>query len=525
MNRCISIGLLAAVIALSIGASQSAIGGIYYVAPTGNDAHPGTEAQPWATLRKAAASVQPGDTVRIRAGGYFEPSGWNVTRAGTAQESITYQAYGDGEVRITPSTVIPEGDWTYVKGQIYSTQVKRKPEYVFQNAYPLHPPGDRGEIYSVDEMFPNSFYVSGTTLYVWLDDGANPSKSVMRAASSHVVELRDCHYTIFDGLTVEYGFNGFKDQGKATHHVTYRNCTIRSIGSQGIQPVPQDSVIERSLFQKIGSNKFLHGIYNSKPGLIVRHNVFEEIAGAAIHQFNQNSPAGGKCEFYSNIFRKPRKMTMRSPAARSPYYVEIIAWGEGDNLIYNNVFYGEGKRGGISLNSINNRVYHNTFAGSAYGIEFHTGKAGNQVFNNIFQDAASSFLIWPAKALSQTLDYNIYYNADVDAPPRWQRDGVTHRTFDAYQQVAGETHSRYQNPGLAGAADAHLRPGSPAIDAGATLDGVTVDADGVARPQGPACDIGAYEAKPAAASRVGALEVSEDTWNAARISACLDNEK
>jgi parallel beta-helix repeat protein len=485
-------GLLAAVIAAA-GTRLPAMGATYCVAPKGNDANPGTEAKSWASLRKAAASVQAGDTVRIKAGDYFEPSGWNVTRAGTAQEPITYQAYGDGEVRITPSTVVPAGAWTHVKGAIYSTQVRQRPAYVFQNTYPLHPPGDRGKIYSVDEMIPNSFYVSGTTLYVWLEDGSHPSKSVMRAASSHVVELRDCHYTIFDGLTLEYGFNGFKDQGKATHHVTYRNCVIRSIGSQGIQPVPQDSVIERNLFQKIGSNKFLHGIYNSKPGLIVRLNVFEEIAGAAIHQYNQDSPAGGNCEFYGNIFRKPRKMTMRSPAGRSPYYVEIIAWGEGNNLIYNNIFYGEGKRGGISLNSVNNRVYHNTFVGSAYGIEFHTGKTGNQVTNNIVQDAASSFLIWPARALPQTLDYNIYHSAA--APARWQRDGVTYQMFSAYQQAAGEAHSRYADPGLAGGKDARLRPDSPAIDTGVALDGVAVDADGVARPQGVARDIGAYEAK------------------------------
>ncbi len=506
MKRYACIGLLGAIIA-ALSAHQPAVGATYYVAPKGNDANPGTEAQPW-TLRKAAASVQPEDTVRIKAGDYFEPSGWNVTRAGTAKKPITYQAYGDGEVRITPSTVIPAGVWTHVKGGIYSAQVRSGsfrpgaradgPAYVFQNAYPLHPPGERGKIYSVSEMIPNSFFTDGTTLYVWLEDGSDPSKSVMRAASSHVVELRDCHYTIFDGLTVEYGFNGFKDQGKATHHVTYRNCVIRSIGSQGIQPVPQDSVIEKNLFQKIGSNKFLHGIYNSKPGLIVRYNVFEEIAGAAIHQYNQDSPAGGNCQFYGNIFRKPRKMTMRSSAGRNPYYVEIIAWGQGNNLIYNNIFYGQGKRGGISLNSINNRVYHNTFVGSAYGVEFHSSKTGNRVINNIVQDAATSFLIWPAKALPQALDYNIYHSAV--GPVRWQRDGVAYQTFSAYQQAGGEAHSRYQDPGLVGAADARLRPGSPAIDASTAVDFVAVDAAGVARPQGPACDIGAYEAKAVVAS-------------------------
>jgi len=226
--------------------------------------------------------------------------------------------------------------------------------------------------------------------------------------------------------------------------------------------------------------------------------VFEEITGAGIHQFHQGDPpAGGGCEFSGNLFRKPRKMTTRPDSSgRTPYYVDIIAWGQGNNRIYNNVFYGEGKRGGISLNSAGNHVYHNTFLGSAYGVEFHVGKTGNRVINNIFQDAPRSLFIWPAKALPQTLDYNLCYNAS--GPLRWERSGVAYQTFVAYQQAAGEAHSRYADPGLVGAADARLRAGSPAIDAGVTLSEVPADFDGVTRPQGPACDIGAYEYKRAA---------------------------
>jgi hypothetical protein len=41
----------------------------------------------------------------------------------------------------------------------------------------------------------------------------------------------------------------------------------------------------------------------------------------------------------------------------------------------------------------------------------------------------------------------------------------------------------------------HLLPGSPAIDAGAPMN-LATDQDGVARPQGPAYDIGAYEFSP-----------------------------
>ena len=477
-------------------AAGPAMAATYCVATTGNDSNPGTEAQPWGTLRKAAAAVQPGDTVRIKAGDYFVGPTWTVSRAGTADRPITYQAYGDGEVRITNASVLPSGAWTHVKDKIYSTPISQPALAAFRNAVPVHGPGDRAKIFSVDDMIPNSFYVSGTTLYVWLEDGSDPKNSVMRAAPSHVISLYDCHYTAFDGLTVEYGFNGLKDQGKTTHHITIRRCVIRSIASQGIQPVAGDCVIENNLFQMIGSNKYQHGIYGSQPKTLIRHNVFEEIAGAGIHQYNQSKPAGGGCEFSGNVFRKPRRMTVRSGPAGGAYYLDIIAWGEGGNRIFNNVFYGEGKRGGISLNSVNNRVCHNTFVGCAYAVGFHAGKTGNQVTHNIVQDAARPFLIWPADALPQTLDYNLYHN--VSAAPRWERDGVAYQTFSAYQQASGETHSRYEDPCLVGPADARLRPGSPAIDAVAALKEVPSDLEGVARPQGAACDIGAYEYKAAA---------------------------
>jgi len=44
--------------------------------------------------------------------------------------------------------------------------------------------------------------------------------------------------------------------------------------------------------------------------------------------------------------------------------------------------------------------------------------------------------------------------------------------------------------------DAHLRPGSPAVDAGTCVGAPSDDFDGDARPSGPACDIGADELVP-----------------------------
>lgn len=428
------------VLLCSFIAGQLAQASTFFVATNGADSNPGTEEQPWLSLKKAAASVKAGDTVRIRTGDYFVGPTWRVQNAGTAEQRITYQAFGDGEVRITGASVVPATAWTKVKGSIYSTPVSERPLAVFRSDLPLHDPGDRADIYKVDDLIPNSFLVADKTLYVWLADGSDPKDSVMRAAPGHVVSLYDCHHTVFDGLTVEFGFNGFKDQGKSTHHITIRNCTIRSITSQGIQPVAKNCVIERNLFQKIGSNKYQHGIYGSQPGTIICSNVFEDISGAGIHQYNQNHPAGGDCEFSGNIFRKPRAMTLRSGEVK--YYTDLIAWGQGGNRIFGNTFLGEAKRSGISLNSISNRVWSNTFESPATAIQFHDGKPGNQVVSNLVRNPSRSFVVWPARALPQTLDHNTYQSAPAAA--RWEHDGKAHRSFADYQKVADETHSRYE---------------------------------------------------------------------------------
>lgn len=61
----------------------------FYVAQTGNNGSPGSDARPWATLQHAAQTVSAGDTVIIRSGTY---QGFRATSGGTAGHPITFKA-------------------------------------------------------------------------------------------------------------------------------------------------------------------------------------------------------------------------------------------------------------------------------------------------------------------------------------------------------------------------------------------------------------------------------------------------
>ncbi|MGC9025567.1 MAG: right-handed parallel beta-helix repeat-containing protein, partial [Chloroflexia bacterium] len=78
-------------------------GGAYYVAPTGDDANPGTLEHPWRTIQKAADTLVAGETVYIRAGIYEERV--LPQNSGSAGQPITYAAYPGETATIDGSSI------------------------------------------------------------------------------------------------------------------------------------------------------------------------------------------------------------------------------------------------------------------------------------------------------------------------------------------------------------------------------------------------------------------------------------
>jgi len=91
----------------------------YHVSKSGNDASDGTLANPFLSISKAAALVNPGDTVFIHAGTYEETL--TPAKSGTAGLPIVFQSYKNEKVIITAMQSLSA--WTKDAGQIYKTTV------------------------------------------------------------------------------------------------------------------------------------------------------------------------------------------------------------------------------------------------------------------------------------------------------------------------------------------------------------------------------------------------------------------
>lgn len=94
---------------------QASVAATFYVATTGNDSHPGTAAQPWATLQRAANAVNPGDMVVVQAGHY---RGAKFSRSGTATAPITFNGQA-GAVIDSPGTLNTNNDHLWIRNANY----------------------------------------------------------------------------------------------------------------------------------------------------------------------------------------------------------------------------------------------------------------------------------------------------------------------------------------------------------------------------------------------------------------------
>lgn len=392
----------------------------YFVAPapSGKDSQPGTLALPWATIQHAADTVQPGDTVEVRAGNYV---GGYFTTSGTAALPITLEAY----------------------------------------------PGE----------FPAITADNPTT-----PDGIN---------------LEGASYMIVQGFTVN---NRTRTGIRAVtcNNVTIRNNSMDSNGEWGILTgFCDDLLIENNITSRSVQQ---HGIYvgNSGDRPVIRGNVVFSNSANGIHM-NGDASQGGD------------GIISNATVEANVIYDNGVTGGSGINM--------DGVQGSIVRNNL---LYNNHASGiSLYQIDGGGPASGNQVLNNTILEASDAR--WALNiqdgAINTTARNNILYNAhpthgsiDISADSLTglncdynvvmnrftTNDSTTILTLAQWHTQTGQdAHSLVATPAQLFVdptnSNYQLSATSPALDVGQTLVNVTTDIVGVARPQGPAYDIGAYE--------------------------------
>ena len=115
MNKTTRHTLLAAA-AILLLAPAAARAAEFHVAPSGNDANPGTQAAPLRTIQRAADLAQPGDVITVHEGVYRERI--NPPRGGESDaKRIVYQAAPGEKVEIKGSEVVK--NWVKVQDDVW----------------------------------------------------------------------------------------------------------------------------------------------------------------------------------------------------------------------------------------------------------------------------------------------------------------------------------------------------------------------------------------------------------------------
>lgn len=446
VRRVIRAGVISLTLVLWVGfMALPASGAVYYVAPSGDDSHPGTLAQPWQTIGKAAATLAAGDMVFIRAGTYPE---WVIPQnSGAPGQFITYAAY-PGEA--------PTIDGTGLTVPQYSALIDLAlKNYIRISGLRVINSTDQGiqADNSIGIIIENNytFNTGGSGIGAW------GSQNVVIAGN----EVERACTGIYNECISVGGTDNFEVKNNYVHHA-YQNLMKEGICAK-----------DGSSNGKVYGNRVhdtLLGIYVDAQdkhtyniqvfGNMVYHN-----GGQGLYYYGGNglalaSEVGGLLEniqVFNNISHSNYWHGIQVTAC-------CIATHPMNNIkIINNTFVNNGKQWGCGIVVDNpqalNAVLRNNICSQNYGPQ-------------ITLDAQVN----PANC---QIDHNL-----IDGPT------------DTYGTEFVQGDPRFIDPVLA---DFRLRAGSPAIDRGSAVAAPAADYSGAPRPQGAGYDIGAFEYQPKAA--------------------------
>jgi hypothetical protein len=229
----------AVVLLLAVFLSSHLCAATYYVAKTGNDANPGTEAEPWLTVNHAAGAVVVGDTCLVGAGVYDELVDFSGND-GTAEAPIVFKSAAGRDAVI----------W----GEVYM----HKPHYMldgFTLRYSRKVATQEVKLFVANCAIRNCEVVA--------DTGLAGGKGIL-LGSGYLEGISIVGNTIHGFLS-----HGIYSQqmrgGEVTHNIVYDNATY---GIQAYPNVDNSEIAYNRCYDNGESGVLVHGCGNN-----IHHNV------------------------------------------------------------------------------------------------------------------------------------------------------------------------------------------------------------------------------------------------------------
>ena len=311
------------------------------------------------------------------------------------------------------------------------------------------------------------------------------------------INLEGASYIVIEGFTV-VGLPRTGIRSVTNHHVTIRRNVGDLNGRWGILTGFSDDLLIED--NEMSRSVAEHGIYvgNSGDRPVIRRNHVWGNSGNGIHMNGDLSQGGDGVISGAVVEGNVIHGNGRTGGSG------INGDGVQSSRIVNNILY-DNHASGISLYQIdggqpsrNNFVAHNTIVQAADGrwaINIQDGATGNHVVNNILLTLHTF-----RGAIDISTDSLSGFVSDSNAViGRFTTNGGNSvLTLAAWRQATGQDlHSFTTTPDAlfvdTAAADYHLRADAPARDTAMTPTDVLTDFEGLARPSGPASDIGADE--------------------------------
>jgi hypothetical protein len=477
----------------------------FYVATTGNDSNPGTQAAPWRTIQHAADTARAGSTVNVRGGIYEELV--SINASGNATDGfITLRSY-PGETAIleaehfTPndrSGVLTIHNQSYVRIEGLEIRNYRTAEH---RLAPLginvigagsHIELLKNNVHHIEQTFEGRDAPgqggNGFGIAVYGTDAKTPITDL-------IIDGNEVHH-LKTGSSESLVVNGNVTNFRITHNVVHdnNNIGIDVIGFERTASDPavdqaRDGIVSGNLVYNITSrgnpayrnDESSDGIYvDGGTRILIEQNVIHDV------------------DFGIELASEHKDRATSYVMARN-------------NLVYH------GHTAGVSIGGyapergrtdhctvINNTLYDNDTSGTGSGEFQMQWNMANNIFANNIVYAGSRCLMTLIKSEVKSdqppvnIDHNLYYCAAGAKASTWKGSAATVTGFEKYVESTGnDRHSRFLDPHFVDAAtkDFHLRSDSPAIAAG-TTDGVPVgelDLEGSPRVKSGNMDIGCYQ--------------------------------